>query len=226
MYQHLKISIVLLFALTANAEVRLPKVLSSHMVLQRDRPIHLWGWAEPGESISATFKEATQTATADKLGRWTLYLPPQGAGGPFQLTVKGSNTVTVDDILIGDVWFASGQSNMEMPLSGWPDAVLKNSEEEIRNANQPRIRLLYVRHKASDYPLPDYEQSWTPCTPETAKSFSAVAYFFGRELQQNEHVPIGLIDSTWAARLPKPGPVSKVFPRTPASCRSLPHALK
>lgn len=197
MYQHLKISIVLLLALTANAEVRLPKILSSHMVLQRDRPIHLWGWAEPGENISAALREATQTATADKLGRWTLYLAPQGAGGPFQLTVKGSNTVTLDDVLIGDVWFASGQSNMEMPLSGWPDAVLKNSEEEIRNANQPNIRLLYVRHKASDYPLPDYEQSWTPCTPETAKSFSAVAYFFGRELQQHEHVPIGLIDSTW-----------------------------
>ncbi|MFL6463732.1 MAG: sialate O-acetylesterase, partial [Bryobacteraceae bacterium] len=201
MYQYWKSLLASLIALTApvaRAEVRLPKIVSSHMVLQRERPLHLWGWAEPGENVSATFKGTTQTATADKLGHWTLYFPPQPAGGPFQLTVKGSNTIDLDDILIGDVWFASGQSNMEMPLQGFPgNSITKNSEEEIRNANQPNIRLLYVRHKASDYPLPDYDQSWTPCTPETAKNFSAAAYFFGRQLTEQEHVPIGLIDSTW-----------------------------
>ncbi len=198
MYQPWKLPVIFLVVLAANAEVRLPKILSSHMVLQRDRPIHLWGWAEAGENVAATFKGSTQTATADKLGHWTLYLPPQSAGGPFQLTIKGGNTVELDDVLIGDVWFASGQSNMEMPLQGFPgNSITRNSEEEIRNANQPNIRLLYVRQKASDYPLPDYEQSWTPCTPETARNFSAVAYFFGRELTGHEHVPIGLIDSTW-----------------------------
>lgn len=198
MYQHWKLPAILLAALAANAEVRLPKILSSHMVLQRDRPIYLWGWAEPGENVSATFKNNTQTAAADKLGHWSLYFSPQPAGGPFLLTIKGSNTIDLDDILIGDVWFASGQSNMEMPLQGFPgNSITQNSEEEIRNANQPNIRLLHVRHKASDYPLPDYEQSWTPCTPETARNFSAVAYFFGRELTKREHVPIGLIDSTW-----------------------------
>jgi sialate O-acetylesterase len=201
MYQQWKFSFVLPLALTAflaNAEVRLPKILNSHMVLQRDRPIHLWGWAEPGETVSATFKGSTQMGTADKLGRWNLYLPPQPAGGPYQLTVKGSNTIDLDDVLIGDVWFASGQSNMEMPLQGFPgNSVTKNSEEEIRNANQPNLRLLHVRQKASDYPLSDYEQSWTPCTPETARSFSAVAYFFGHEVAEREHVAVGLIDSTW-----------------------------
>ena len=197
-YQSWKFPALFLIALTANAEVRLPKILSSHMVLQRERPIHLWGWAEPGENVSATFGGSTQTANADKLGRWSLYFPPQPAGGPFQLTIKGSNTVELDDVLIGDVWFASGQSNMEMPLQGFPgNSITKNSEEEIRNANQPNIRLLHVRQKASDYPLPNYEQSWTACTPETARSFSAVAYFFGRDLAGREHVPIGLIDSTW-----------------------------
>lgn len=201
MYQHWKCSFLLLAALAVPAvrgEVRLPKILSSHMVLQRDCPIHLWGWAEPGESVSATFKGVSQTATADRLGHWSLYLLPQPAGGPFPLTVKGSNTLELEDVLIGDVWFASGQSNMEMPLLGFPgNAVLKNSEEEIKNAIQPNIRLLFVRHKASEYPLPDYDQSWTVCTPETAKSFSAVAYFFGRQVAQHEHVPIGLIDSSW-----------------------------
>jgi sialate O-acetylesterase len=201
MYQSWKFTLIPFIALAvpiAKGEVRLPKILSSHMVLQRDRPIHLWGWAEPNENVSATFKGTTQTATADKLGHWSIDLPSQPAGGPFSLTVKGSNTIDLDDILLGDVWFASGQSNMEMPLLGFPgNAELKNSEEEIRNANQPNIRLLFVRHKASDHPLQDYEQSWTACTPETAKSFSAVAYFFGRQLTQQEHVPIGLIDSTW-----------------------------
>jgi sialate O-acetylesterase len=201
MYQPWKSSLLFWVVLTApitNAEVRLPRILSSHMVLQRDRPIHLWGWAESGENVSATFKGVTQTATADKLGHWTIYLPPQPAGGPFQLAVKGNNTVNLDDILIGDVWFASGQSNMEMPLAGFPgNSITKNSEEEIRNASQPNIRLLHVQRKTSDYPLPDYDQSWTSCTPETVKEFSAVAYFFGRELTQHEHVPIGLIDSTW-----------------------------
>ncbi len=168
------------------------------MVLQRDLPIHIWGWAEPGEKVSVTLEAASQTATADRLGHWSVYLPPRPAGGPFQLKIAGTNQIVLDDVLSGDVWFASGQSNMEMPLKGFPgNAVLKNSEAEIRGANQPDIRLLFVPHKASDYPLEDVDQSWTACTPETATNFSAVAYFFGRDLVQKEHVPIGLIDSTW-----------------------------
>ncbi len=89
------------------------------MVLQREAPIHIWGWAEPGEKVSAELHGASQSTTANNLGQWSLYLPPQPAGGPFELTVKASNTIVLDDVLIGDVWFASGQSNMEMPLSGF-----------------------------------------------------------------------------------------------------------
>jgi sialate O-acetylesterase len=193
---------ILVIAATATclvkAEVRLPKILSSHMVLQRGRPIHLWGWSNPGERVSAALNGVTQSTSANQFGQWSLYLPPQSAGGPFQLTVTSSNTVVLDDVLIGDVWFASGQSNMEMPLKGFPgQAALKNSAEEISHADQPTIRLLFVRHKASAFPLKDYEQSWTGCTPETAAGFSAVAYFFGRQLNSQQHVPIGLIDSTW-----------------------------
>ncbi len=184
----------------ARAEVKLPRILGSHMVLQRDRPIHLWGWAQPGEQVSAVFNGATQSTIADQLGAWTLYLPPQPAGGPFQLTVSGTNTIRLDDILIGDVWFASGQSNMEMPLNGFPgSAVVKNAAEEISHADQPTIRLLLVKHKASSFPLRDFdrEDAWTVCSPATAATFSAVAYFFGRDIAAKEHVPIGLIDATW-----------------------------
>ncbi len=134
------------------------------------------------------------------MGQWSVYFPPQPAGGPFQITIAGSNKLVLDDVLIGDVWFASGQSNMEMPLAGFPkSAVIKNSAEEISHANQPGMRLLFVNRKSSTYPLDDIEsdQSWTICSPETAAHFSAVAYFFGRDLATHEHVPIGLIDSSW-----------------------------
>lgn len=196
-------ALLFLFALSVPAmqcEVRLPRILSSHMVLQRDRPIHIWGWSEPNEKISVVLNAVSQSTMGDNLGRWTLYLPPQSPGGPFQLTVIGTNRIVLDDILIGDVWFASGQSNMEMPLEGFAgSAVVKNAAQEISQANQSQIRLLVIPRKASAFPLTDFDgdQSWTTCSPETAARFSAVAYFFGRDISAKEHVPIGLIDSTW-----------------------------
>ncbi|HEY4050448.1 MAG TPA: sialate O-acetylesterase [Acidobacteriaceae bacterium] len=187
-----------LCALTAWSEVSLPKMLSDHVVLQRDQPIHLWGSAAPGEQVTIALHDQKQSTTTTALGQWSVFLMPEHAGGPYQLIVQGTNTITLSDVLIGDVWFASGQSNMEMPLSGFPNAaVVKDSAEEIAHANQPEIRLLHIPRKSSDYPLSEQDASWTACTPETAADFSAVGYFFGREIQQREHVPIGLIDSTW-----------------------------
>jgi sialate O-acetylesterase len=200
------VSALSLFSFHAQSEVTLPRLLSSHMVLQRGQPIHLWGWAAPGEQVSATFRSTNATTKTDAFGHWNLYLPPEKAGGPYQITVSGTNQITLDDVLIGDVWFASGQSNMEFPLLGFPgNAPMQNGAEEIRNANQPTLRLMHIRTKASTYPLQDVNtvpagnarDSWTLCTPETAASFSAVAYLFGREISSKEHVPIGLIDSTW-----------------------------
>jgi sialate O-acetylesterase len=200
LFRSFLLSLIALSIPGVRAEVKLPKILSSHMVLQRDQPVHLWGWSEPGEKVSATLNGSTQSTIGDRLGKWNLYLAPQSAGGPFELTISGTNTITLDDVLIGDVWFASGQSNMEMPLSGFPgSAVVKDGAQEIANANQPNLRLLFVPHKTSAYPLPDFDtnQGWTLCTPATAAKFSAVAYFFGRDIAANQHVPIGLIDSTW-----------------------------
>ncbi len=168
------------------------------MVLQRDQPIHIWGWGDPNEKVTVELHGVSQSAVTDLRGRWHAYLPAMAAGGPYRLTVKGTNEISLDDILMGDVWFASGQSNMEMPLKGFPgNAVIQNSAEEIRNAGNKEIRLFRVPKRSSPYPLPDYDAAWTECTPETAGDFSAVAYFFGREIATDEHVPVGLIDSTW-----------------------------
>jgi sialate O-acetylesterase len=191
----------LLVAAPLAAEVRLPHSLSDHAVLQRDAPIHIWGWADPKEHVSVEFHTQTREATANEYGQWSLWLAPESAGGPYTLQVKGAATaapLSVTDLLVGDVWFASGQSNMEFPLKGFPgQAVLKDQEKEIANATLPQVRLLRVEHKGANFPVEDVSATWTSCTPQTAADFSAVAYFFGREIQQKEHVPIGLIDSTW-----------------------------
>src|SRR5947209_7252380 len=107
-----RIFLVAVTAFVARAEIKLPHMLSSHMVLQRDRPIHIWGWSEPGEKVTVSLNAASQTATGDQLGHWSVYLAAQAAGGPFQVKVTGSNSIAIDDVMVGDVWFASGQSNM------------------------------------------------------------------------------------------------------------------
>lgn len=195
------------FASGAQAQVRLPHVLGDHMVLQRDAPIHVWGWAQPGEAITVTLPQGKASskggalqakAVADKLGQWSVYLPAQPAGGPYEMTVQGSNTLTLHDVMLGDLWIASGQSNMEMPLAGFgPSTPVKDSAKEIAAATHPDLRLMVVPKTGSAYPLDDVNAMWTQCTPETAKSFSAVAYFFGREIAAKEHVTVGLIDTTW-----------------------------
>jgi sialate O-acetylesterase len=184
------------------SQLRLPHMLSDHAVLQRDRPIHIWGWDAPGAAITVDFRRQHASTKADDLGGWSLYLTPESAGGPDTLSIHGSSNITLSDILVGDVWFASGQSNMEMPLRGFPgSAVVKDADKEIASASDPAVcgqmRLLVFDRKSNDYPLDDQPSSWTTCTSTTAAGFSAVAFFFGREIHQREHIPIGLIDSTW-----------------------------
>jgi sialate O-acetylesterase len=190
----------LVLCATASAEVRLPNIFSDHAVLQRGQPVRVWGWAAPAESVNVRFHDQSQTVTADAIGAWEVWLMPEHAGGPYVLSVTGSQTekpIERVDILVGDVWVASGQSNMVFPLSGFAGAPLKDGDQEIASASQSRIRLLLVMRAVSLYPLDDITGSWTACTPDTAKDFSAVAYFFGREIAAKEGVPIGLIDSAW-----------------------------
>ena len=196
--------LTLLPATAASAQVTLPKILASHMVVQRDLPVHLWGLASAGEEVRATFRGATRSVKAGPLGRWSLYLPPGEAGGPFQLVVTGRPTsgdtdaapdqiIALDDVLVGDVWVASGQSNMEFELRKAATAA-----EDLPQAANPRIRLLTVKRHAAEFPQDDADtEGWAASTPETARDFSAVAWYFAREIEQREHVPVGVIDSTW-----------------------------
>lgn len=180
-------------SLCARAEVALPYLISEHMVVQRELPVHIWGKAEPGEAVSVAFRGVERRANADALGRWSIYLPPGAAGGPFPMTIRGNNTIVFRDILVGEVWVASGQSNME-----WPIAWAGNAKAEIAASAHPRIRLVRAMHKVSDYPQPDLVgHMWRECSPESAQGFSAVAYHFGRLLQEKLGVPIGLIQTAW-----------------------------
>lgn len=187
-------------AITPSA-LRLPNVISNNAVLQRGRPIHIWGWSNPNESITVQFHNQSEPTTADAQGQWELWLAPEPAGGPYTLTVTGSRgeaPLTVSNVLVGDVWFASGQSNMQIPLNGFPgSAVIKNAAQEIANSTHPNIRLLHIANTASPSPQSDITATWTPCNPTTTPTFSAVAYFFASDLEAHLNVPIGIIDSTW-----------------------------
>jgi sialate O-acetylesterase len=187
----------------AVAAVQLPNLFSDHAVLQRDRPVRIFGWGQGGENVTVRFHGQTVTTQTDPFGNWEAWLNPEAAGGPYTLAVSGDSTVTPierKDILVGDVWLASGQSNMEFPLAGFTGAnpaPLKDGEKEIAAANHPRLRLLIQKRATSTFPLTEVSDEWTECTPETARHFSAVAYFFGREISEHEHVPVGLIDTSW-----------------------------
>jgi sialate O-acetylesterase len=185
--------LLIVAAVSARAEVTLPSLLADHMVVQRGLPVHLWGKASEHENISVTFRGETQTTTADDLGRWSLYLSPGEAGGPFQMVIKAANTIQLNDVLVGDVWVASGQSNMEFPMKE-----LANPDAEIAAAQYPKIRIFRVKHRPSDYPRSDVEaKTWALCTPEDVAESSAVGYYFARDIHQKINVPIGLIETFW-----------------------------
>ena len=175
-------------------DVRLPKIFSDGMVLQRDQPIPVFGMAEPGGEVAVTLGEARATATADVDGRWKVELPPMEAGGPHELVVAGADTLSFADVLVGEVWVASGQSNM-----AWSFERLGGFEDVVQAANHPQMRLFTVERDVAAVPLTDVEAAsgWTSATPEAVRPFSAVAYYFGKMLQDSLGVPVGLINTTW-----------------------------
>lgn len=176
----------------ARADVKLPAVLADGMVLQQKAPVRLFGSADPGEKVTASIDGKTASANANDEGRWELRLPALKAGGPFTLTVEGKNKIELKDVLVGEVWVCSGQSNMEWSLSR-----ASNGVETIPTVANPNIRLFHVKKARADKPAADVSAKWEECKPETVPSFSAVGYFFGRDLQKARGVPIGLIESDW-----------------------------
>ncbi len=177
------------------AGLQLPRVFSDHMVLQRDKPIPVWGWADAGTTVTVEFNGATQTATTAPNGHWQLSLPAMKASSaPLVMTLHDNGqTATVSDILVGDVWLCAGQSNMDFPLGG----ANGGNEAAVAAGQLAQIRLLHVVAPASGIPADDIPNAWTPCTTATVANFSAVAFFFGQAVSEKIGVPIGLIQSAW-----------------------------
>ncbi len=194
------------------ADVKPAGVFGDHMVLQRERPVPVWGTAAPGEKVTVQFAGQTRTATACKDGRWRVNLAPLKANAiGNRLTIAAANTVTIKNVLVGEVWLCSGQSNMEWPLRG-----SLNAAEEIAAAKYPSIRLFNVPgHVARMSPQTAVSAPWAPCTPASATSFSAVGYFFGRRLWKELGVPIGLIGSNWGGTRIEPWTPLVGFKRIP-----------
>ncbi len=176
----------------AVADVTLPAMFSDHLVLQREIAIPVWGWADAGEKVTVTLGEQTKTVTADSDGKWSVKLTALEAGGPHTLVVKGNNSIEIADVLVGEVWLCSGQSNMAMSVAG-----SANFSEEKAAADHPRIRMLTVARVTAETPQERCDATWQVCTPDTVGSFSGTAYFFGRELHKELDVPVGLINSSW-----------------------------
>jgi sialate O-acetylesterase len=184
---------VWLIAPVTRADVTLPRIFADHMVLQQQTPAKVWGWARPGEKISVQIQRQKKSATADAKGNWTVTLDPLTAGGPFVFTVKGNNTIMFTDVLVGEVWLCAGQSNME-----WPLGESQKAAEEVPKANWKNIRHFKVPNRMMGAPAQDLEGgAWTTCSPETAASFTAVGYYFAKELHRDLNVPVGLINASW-----------------------------
>jgi sialate O-acetylesterase len=189
------LSFLILVALTrfTSAEVKLPAVLTDGMIVQRGVAVHLWGSADVDETVTVEFRGEKKSTKPDALGRWHIYMSPGTAGGPFPLTITGKNAIRFTDVLVGDVWLASGQSNMEFRTEQ-----IQNAESELSNADFPQIRVLQIEKRSSPFPVPEaVTKGWHHCSRELVAKFSAIGFLFAREIHLRERIPIGVIDSTW-----------------------------
>ena len=190
------VSLVLYAASTSIvfADIKLPAIISDNMVMQREKKAKIWGWGDPGEQVmvSVSWHSMEWSVATNGNGDWSFEMSPPDTTGPHEMTLSGKNTITIKNILVGEVWVCSGQSNMQMSVRS-----SANAEQEIAQADYPNIRLFSVERKVADQPQSDCAGSWSLCSPKTVPGFSAVAYFFGRELYKELNVPIGLIHTSW-----------------------------
>ncbi len=189
------LSVILSFFNCSYGNVSIPEIFSDNMVLQQKSEVTFWGWAKSGETVTikAGWADDEKTIKASNQGIWKLEMATPSAGGPYNISIKGYNEIVLKNILIGEVWLCSGQSNMEWSANSG----LINRDEEIKNANYPEIRLFQVLNSSSEYPQDHLTGEWTECTPETMGSFSAIGYFFARRLYEKLGVPVGIINSSW-----------------------------
>ena len=191
----LVICLFLLVGVSLHAAIRLPNILGSHMVLQQTSKVKIWGWGMPSEKINikTSWDNATVTAEVNGGAKWIAEIVTPVAGGPYKITISGSSVIVLDDVLIGETWLCGGQSNMEW--SG--DQKLQQSIDEAPLAKNNKIRFFYVPKSTSSFPQDNVEGKWVVCSPEDMIHFSAIGYFFGKNLQNALHMPIGLINSNW-----------------------------
>lgn len=182
------------FVPPVQATITVPNIISDHMVLQRESTVPIWGKANPGEAVTVTLNDEAVTTEADADGKWRVDLPTGAAGGPFTLTItgEGDEALVIKDVLLGEVWLCSGQSNME-----WPVSLVDNAEEEMAAADTPLIRHMKILHNLSTVPLHDQDRVWEIAAPDTIGRFSGVSYFFAKRLQAELDVPIGLLNIYW-----------------------------
>jgi sialate O-acetylesterase len=199
-------------SMTARAAIKLPSVIGDNMVLQRGEAVPIWGWDDPGTEVTVTLGDTRGTTTTSEGGKWMVKLPAMEAGGPHTMTIQGTDTVTVNNILVGEVWLCSGQSNME-----WSVSASDNAQQEIASADHPRIRHIKIPHEPADSPRDNVASSgWQVCSPQTVAGFTAVGYYFARYLQQQLDVPIGLIGSNWGGTRIEPWTPPVGFKKVPA----------
>ena len=194
--KHIVFLILICFtSLSVSGNVRLPNIIGSHMVLQQKSNVKLWGWASPGEKISikTSWDGITYQTQATNDAKWLTEIKTPEAGGSYSISVKGNNTIELEDVLIGEVWVCGGQSNMEW--SGTQK--LPQSIDEAPNARNNKIRLFYVSKSTSMFPQENLDGKWVVCSPEEMYKFSAIGYFFGKNLNEKMNAPIGLINSNW-----------------------------
>jgi sialate O-acetylesterase len=184
-----------IFSINIFGKIVLPAVFSDNMVLQQNSTVAIWGWSDPAEKIKivTSWNNDTIKVKADNSSKWTTSIKTIAAGGPYTIQILGSSKVTLKNVMLGEVWICSGQSNMEMSVN-WK---LINGEEEAAKADNPNIRIFHVQKIGAEFPQQNCNATWTVCSPETMRATSATGYFFARELQQKLNVPVGIIVSAW-----------------------------
>ena len=192
----LVLTIMFIFSTNMFAKITLPSVFADNMVLQQNSDVAIWGWSDPGETVKIVTSwnsKDTVKVKADNSSAWKTSIKTIGAGGPYSIQILGNGGAKLNNVMLGEVWVCSGQSNMEMSVN-WK---LINGEEEAAKANNPNIRIFHVQKIGAEYPQQTCNATWTMCTPETMRATSAVGYFFAREIQQKLNVPVGIIVSAW-----------------------------
>ena len=210
--------------LSAGAQIQMPKLFSSGMVLQQKTSVPVWGKASINEEVivSNTWNDEVKTVKADNNGNWKVSFNTPCYGGPYSLTIKGKNTVHINDVFIGEVWLASGQSNMEMPMEGWlPECPVKNGPEDIANSFNNEIRVFMVERAVSFNEEKDLNGSWKTASPENTPKFGATCYYFAKKLNSELGVPVGIINTSWGGTPDEswiPQEFAKTMPEYAAKC--------